>query len=65
MATVTIRPWGFDMVIECAYEAAEDIRDTPNCVVDKVFVNGEDIYEMLDNHQIERIEEHCLRKLED
>jgi hypothetical protein len=65
----TIAPWGFPIDVTADVEAPEQATYTdPGCgwsiAVIRACVGGIDIYEMLNNAQLERIEEAIERVLE-
>lgn len=66
--SVTLEPWGFPM--EVFYDFDEGDAPTltspgtePFCVILETHVGGVDIYEMLHEHQILRLEEAVLRAM--
>lgn len=65
----TVSPWGFDMDVFAEVEPGE--RPTfdspgyePYCVVESVRVGNVEVYPMLDDDQIQRIEQSILRSLD-
>jgi hypothetical protein len=68
--TYTVSPWGFPMEVTAETDIPEPQTYTdPGCGwfigILKVWVGGIDIYEMLTDAQIERIEAAIERQLED
>jgi hypothetical protein len=68
--TYTVSPWDFPIEVTAETEIPEPQTYThPGCgwsiVVVRACVGGIDIYEMLTNAQIERIESAIARQLED
>lgn len=66
--SVTVDPWGFD--IRVVYDFDEGDAPTltspgcePYCVILEAHVGGVDIYEMLGEHQILRLEEQVMRAM--
>ena len=66
--SVTVDPWGFPMEVFYDFDEGEPPTLTspgcePYCVILETHVGGVDIYDMLDEHQILRLEEAVLRAM--
>lgn len=67
--SVKVDPWGFPVEVFYDYDEGEPSTwdhpgAEPYCVILEAHVGGCDIYEMLDEHQILRLEESVLRAME-
>ena len=67
--TYIVSPWGFDMDVFAEVEpGSRPTFDDPGCaaycVVESVRIGGVEVYRMLDNDQIERIEDAIIRSLD-
>lgn len=66
--SVTVDPWGFDIHTVYDFDEGEPPTLTspgtePFCVILEAHVGGVDIYDMLDEHQILRLEEQVMRAM--
>lgn len=64
----TVSPWGFDINITFEFDPGEP--DTwehpgyaPYAVIESAHVGGVNVYDMLTNEQLARLEEHALRAM--
>lgn len=65
---VTVEPWGFPVTVFYDFDEGEPRTwEHPGhdayCVILEAHVGGVDIYDMLENEQILRLEEHVLRAM--
>lgn len=65
---VTVEPWGFPVTVVYDYDEGEPATwdhpgAEPYCVILEAHVGGVDIYDMLENEQILRLEEAVLRAM--
>lgn len=64
-----VAPWGFPMSVHADIEPGkgatfDDPGYGPEVCISSVFVGGINVYEMLDNDQLTRIEESIIRALD-
>ena len=62
----TVRPWGFYVEVTADLDPGEPMTwDHPghgaSAIVESASIGGVDVYAMLDNEQLARLEEHVLR----
>jgi len=72
--TIEVQAYGIPMSVRCEYDPGEPMiwsgpQASPGyasaVIVEKVFIGGVDVFDMLNDKQLERIEEAVIRAIED
>ena len=72
--SIEIQAYGIPMTVQCEYDPGESMiwsgpqagpGYAPAAVIEQVFIGGINVYDMLNDKQLERIEEAVIRAIEE